>query len=144
MTAATLTSVAVFFPMVFISGIAGQLFKDQALTVTYSLLLSLAVALTLVPMLAAGGDSASPIDSPDAPGQPMGRVSAALATAIDALRRAAGAISRTMERLFRPAVNATQSFYLFCERLYPPAIRWALTHRIKVLGGALVLFLRRC
>ena len=125
-TAATLTSVAVFFPMVFISGIAGQLFKDQALTVTYSLLLSLAVALTLVPMLAAGGDSASPIDSPDAPRKPMGRVSAALSTAIAALRRAAGAISRTMERLFRPAVNATQSFYLFCERLYPPAIRWAL------------------
>ena len=33
-TAATLTTVAVFFPMVFVSGIAGQLFRDQALTVT--------------------------------------------------------------------------------------------------------------
>lgn len=140
-TAATLTSVAVFFPMVFISGIAGQLFKDQALTVTYSLLLSLAVALTLVPMLAAGGDPANSGDASDAPGKPLGRISAALSSAIDVLRRGAGAISRTMERLFRPAVNATQSFYLFCERLYPPAIRWALTHRIKVLGGALVLFL---
>jgi HAE1 family hydrophobic/amphiphilic exporter-1 len=46
-----------------------------------------------------------------------------------------------MERLLRPAVNATQAFYSFCERLYPPAIRWALEHRIKVLGGALALFL---
>src|SRR6188508_928361 len=53
-TAATLTSIAVFFPMVFITGIAGQLFRDQALTVSFSLLFSLIVAMTLVPMLAAG------------------------------------------------------------------------------------------
>ena len=53
-TASTLTSVAVFFPMVFITGIAGQLFRDQSLTVTFALLFSLVVALTLVPMLAAG------------------------------------------------------------------------------------------
>jgi len=53
-TASTLTSVAVFFPMVFITGIAGQLFKDQSLTVTFALAFSLVVALTLVPMLAAG------------------------------------------------------------------------------------------
>jgi HAE1 family hydrophobic/amphiphilic exporter-1 len=54
-TASTLTSVAVFFPMVFVSGIAGQLFRDQALTVTFAQLLSLLVGLTLVPMLAARG-----------------------------------------------------------------------------------------
>ena len=53
-TAATLTSVAVFFPMVFITGVAGQLFKDQSLTVSFALAFSLIVALTLVPMLAAG------------------------------------------------------------------------------------------
>jgi HAE1 family hydrophobic/amphiphilic exporter-1 len=50
-TASTLTTVAVFFPIVFVEGIAGQLFKDMALTVTYSLLASLVVSLTLVPML---------------------------------------------------------------------------------------------
>ncbi|GAG34095.1 unnamed protein product, partial [marine sediment metagenome] len=38
-------------PIVFVEGIAGQLFKDMALTVTYSLLASLVVSLTLVPML---------------------------------------------------------------------------------------------
>src|SRR5512137_334923 len=54
--AATLTSVAVFAPMIFITGIAGQLFKDQSLTVTFALSFSLVVALTLVPMLAAGRD----------------------------------------------------------------------------------------
>jgi HAE1 family hydrophobic/amphiphilic exporter-1 len=51
-TASTLTTVAVFFPIVFVEGIAGQLFKDMALTVTFSLMASLVVSLTLVPMLA--------------------------------------------------------------------------------------------
>ena len=51
-SASTLTTVAVFFPIVFVEGIAGQLFKDMALTVTYSLMASLLVSLTLVPMLA--------------------------------------------------------------------------------------------
>lgn len=52
-TASTLTTVAVFLPLVFVEGIAGQLFTDQALTITYSLMASLIVALTLLPMLLA-------------------------------------------------------------------------------------------
>lgn len=52
-TASTLTTVAVFFPLVFVEGIAGQLFRDQALTVTFALLVSLLVALTLIPTMAA-------------------------------------------------------------------------------------------
>jgi HAE1 family hydrophobic/amphiphilic exporter-1 len=47
----TLTTVAVFFPMVFVEGVAGQMFGDLGLTVVFSLLASLAVALFLVPML---------------------------------------------------------------------------------------------
>lgn len=50
-TASTLTTVAVFLPLVFVEGIAGQLFRDQALTITFSLLASLGVALTVIPML---------------------------------------------------------------------------------------------
>jgi hydrophobic/amphiphilic exporter-1 (mainly G- bacteria), HAE1 family len=53
--ASTLTTIAVFFPLVFVEGVAGQLFRDQALTVTFALLVSLAVALTLIPMLASLG-----------------------------------------------------------------------------------------
>ena len=53
--ASTLTTVAVFLPIVFVEGVAGQLFRDQALTVTVSLLVSLVVALTLIPMLSAAG-----------------------------------------------------------------------------------------
>jgi len=53
--ASTLTTVAVFLPIVFVAGVAGQLFKDQALTVTISLLASLLVAVTVIPMLSALG-----------------------------------------------------------------------------------------
>ncbi|MFQ5737533.1 MAG: efflux RND transporter permease subunit [Acidobacteriota bacterium] len=52
-TASTLTTVAVFLPLVFVEGIAGQLFTDQALTITYALLASLLVALTFLPMVLA-------------------------------------------------------------------------------------------
>jgi multidrug efflux pump subunit AcrB len=48
----TLTTVAVFFPIVFVEGVAGQVFGDMALVVVFSLLASLAVALYFVPMLA--------------------------------------------------------------------------------------------
>jgi multidrug efflux pump subunit AcrB len=49
--ASTLTTIAVFFPIVFVEGVAGQVFGDMALTVVFSLLASLAVALFLIPML---------------------------------------------------------------------------------------------
>jgi hydrophobic/amphiphilic exporter-1 (mainly G- bacteria), HAE1 family len=53
--ASTLTTVAVFLPIVFVEGMAGQLFRDQALTVTFSLSASLLVAITVIPMLSALG-----------------------------------------------------------------------------------------
>ncbi|TQV76960.1 efflux RND transporter permease subunit [Aliikangiella marina] len=56
-TASVLTTIAVFMPIIFVEGIAGQLFRDQALTVTFSLLASLAVSFTLIPMLASLGRS---------------------------------------------------------------------------------------
>ena len=53
-TASTLTTVCVFAPIVFVEGLTRQLFTDLALTITYSLLASLLVALTLVPAMAGG------------------------------------------------------------------------------------------
>ena len=50
--ASTLTTMAVFVPLIFVEGIAGQLFKDQALTVSFALAASLVVALTLIPAMA--------------------------------------------------------------------------------------------
>ncbi len=51
-TASTLTTISVFLPVIYVHGVAGQLFKDQALTVTFAMLSSLIVSLTLLPMLA--------------------------------------------------------------------------------------------
>ena len=51
--ASTLTTMAVFVPLIFVEGIAGQLFRDQALTVSFALAASLIVAITLIPTLAA-------------------------------------------------------------------------------------------
>ena len=53
-TASTLTTVCVFAPIVFVEGLTRQLFTDLALTMTYSLMASLIVALTLVPAMASG------------------------------------------------------------------------------------------
>lgn len=52
--ASTLTTVCVFLPIVFTEGITRQLFVDMGLTIGYSLLASLLVALTIVPMMSAG------------------------------------------------------------------------------------------
>ena len=70
--ASTLTTIAVFLPIVFVEGIAGQLFGDQALTVTFSLLASLLVAVTVIPMFSAmGGRRVEVVDEV----QSLGRVS---------------------------------------------------------------------
>ena len=53
-TASTLTTVCVFLPIVFVKGITRQLFTDLALTMSYALLASLIVSLTLVPAMASG------------------------------------------------------------------------------------------
>jgi len=89
--ASTLTTVAVFLPIVFVEGIAGQLFKDQALTVTISLLASLVVAITLIPMLSAWGGSRSSA-APEAPASPKADV------------KTLGGVSRIYDRLVRGAI----------------------------------------
>ncbi|NOX89057.1 MAG: efflux RND transporter permease subunit [Calditrichaeota bacterium] len=52
-TASTLTTIGVFLPVLFVPGIAGELFNDMVVTITFSLFSSLMIALTLVPMLSA-------------------------------------------------------------------------------------------
>jgi HAE1 family hydrophobic/amphiphilic exporter-1 len=75
--ASTLTTVAVFFPLVFVQGVAGQLFKDQALTVSIALVISLVVSLTLIPMLSSLKARApmafADAERSDAPGLPAWR-----------------------------------------------------------------------
>lgn len=73
--ASTLTTIAVFFPIVFVSGVAGQIFGDQAITVVFALLSSLVVALFFIPMLASRGANTATGPDPDgarAPDSPGG------------------------------------------------------------------------
>jgi len=137
-TASTLTSIAVFFPMVFISGVAGQLFRDQALTVTFGQVLSLIVGLTVVPMMAAGklGGSGTEVQSE----RPAGRFTRGVTWFAALLRRIGGAISSTFRWLLSPFVFATQKSYQWLEDRYVPLLDWALVHRGRVIGAALALF----
>ena len=72
-TASTLTTVSVFLPVIYVHGVAGQLFKDQALTVTFALLSSLVVSLTLLPMLASRRFELESLQKKAAKGAPANR-----------------------------------------------------------------------
>jgi HAE1 family hydrophobic/amphiphilic exporter-1 len=135
-TASTLTSIAVFFPMVFISGIAGQLFRDQALTVTYGHILSLLVGLTVVPMLVAGREAN--VTGAAAP-RPLGRFGRGVALVTSLIGRAGNAISAFFRRVFGPFVWVTQTSYRRLEQAYVPLLESALAHRGRVIAAALVL-----
>ncbi len=52
-TSSTITTVVVFVPIIYLHGSAGELFKDQAWTVGFSLFASLVVAIMVIPMLSA-------------------------------------------------------------------------------------------
>jgi hydrophobic/amphiphilic exporter-1 (mainly G- bacteria), HAE1 family len=137
-TAATLTTVAVFFPMVFVVGIAGQLFRDQALTVTFALLFSLLVALTLIPMLAARGAPPRYADLENP--APPGRVTRTAAFVVRGAGKLAGGIAWLAGWLLRPLVWAFQGFYRLAARVYAPLLENSLRHRWLVLVAATAAF----
>jgi len=151
--AATLTTVAVFFPMVFVSGIAGELFRDQALTVSFALLLSLLVALTLIPMLAALGTGPRyAAEDSIIREQPKGnflvrgfRWTFALFTKLIVLIvRLIAFVSVGLRWLFWGILwlprRTLQAFSAAAARIYAPLLRWSLEHRAAVVTGAVLIF----
>ncbi len=136
--AATLTTIAVFFPMVFISGIAGQLFRDQALTVTFALLFSLIVALTVIPMLSALGAGSRYDDEQE--NSPPGRITRLVAAVV----RAFGFVFLGLRWLFWALLwlptQVFQRLYGAIAAVYPALLRWSLQHRAAVLLSALLIF----
>lgn len=148
--ASTLTTIAVFVPVVFLEGIAAQLFLDMALTVSFSLMASLAVSLTLIPMMAALMEGA-------------GRAGTAMEAAVEA-EAAGGWVRRSARFVFVkiPAwillglrfgfgwslkagrILATPLVWLFDRALgsvvwaYPRALRFALASPATVLGVAVL------
>ncbi|MCF5923335.1 efflux RND transporter permease subunit, partial [Xanthomonas perforans] len=91
--ASTLTTIAVFLPLVFVEGIAGQLFRDQALTVAIAIAISLVVSMTLIPMLSSL-KGAPPMAFPDEPSHPDWRPEQRWLKPVAAGRRGAGASVR--------------------------------------------------
>ncbi|MGI9190388.1 MAG: efflux RND transporter permease subunit [Longimicrobiaceae bacterium] len=135
--ASTLTTVAVFLPIVFVRGVAGQLFGDQAWTVSFALLSSLVVSLTLIPMLAArGGGDAERV--PERFGRTgvrarLGRGAVrAGGFAARLLRGGGGAVATGL----RPVTAAWDRGYGWVERSYPEWIRAGLRRPARVLWVA--------
>jgi HAE1 family hydrophobic/amphiphilic exporter-1 len=162
-TASTLTTMAVFFPLVFVEGIAGQLFRDQALTVTFALIVSLLVALTLIPMLAAREKSASEqpsltIDSEKETRPPktkVGKVFYWLGARIRWLLKAvfyyiplgvtsliillARFFAKGAAKITTPLLKAFEAGYQALEKAYQRVLNSALNARVSVLIGILSL-----
>jgi len=140
--ASTLTTTCVFVPIVFVEGIAGQLFKDQALTVTYSLVASLLVALTLIPMLASlefewMGEVAEVERRRRARGGGSSEGVARLMRGVLAAGRGAG---RAFMVLLRPVFWVFDQVFGTVYSVYPRVLRWSLRHRLIVVAVAFGVF----
>ncbi|MGH8195113.1 MAG: efflux RND transporter permease subunit, partial [Woeseiaceae bacterium] len=137
-TASTLTTVAVFFPMVFISGIAGQLFRDQALTVTFALVFSLIVALTLIPMLATMGSASRYAGVPDE--SPPNRFTRSVAFVL----RLFGLVFAGIKWLFWILLWIPAWFFRRLDAVaathYSRLLEWSMNHRPTVVTSAAGIF----
>ncbi|MFY0698860.1 MAG: efflux RND transporter permease subunit [Balneola sp.] len=149
--ASTLTTVAVFFPLVFVDGIAGQLFRDQALTVTFSLIASLVVAVTLIPMMSSlsGRKKAiTPLELKE-PRTSAGRffrksrlfffytIPTALTKAIRAIFNF---FAKALKFIFSPFVWAFDEFYQASEEVYLGLLKTSLNNRLIVIVVAILCF----
>lgn len=149
--ASTLTTIAVFFPLVFVDGIAGQLFRDQALTVTFSLLASLVVAITLIPMMSSIGGTKKELPPLDL-NEPKTRAGGMLRSVrmflfyrIPTLisrgfRFTARWIAWIFRTLFSPFVYLFDRFYRATDSIYSSMLRWSLSHSVVVLATAFLIF----
>jgi HAE1 family hydrophobic/amphiphilic exporter-1 len=151
--ASTLTTIAVFFPLVFVHGIAGQLFRDQALTVTFSLLASLVVAITLIPMLSSlAGREKPEIEKPDLR-EPRTKVGRWMRAArifvfetvptffVSIISKAIRALSKGIMFILNPVLNVFEKGFSAIEDHYPSLLKWALRHRFMVVTCAFLSLL---
>ena len=133
--ASTLTTVAVFLPIAFVEGIAGQLVRDLSYAVSLSISASMIVSLTLVPVLQSLGGAAASTDQEPPPRSLLAWLVAPFALAFRGLRVAVGAGARLLGLVARPLT----ALYDLVARAYPATLRLALRARGLVLGVALAL-----
>ncbi|MBW2000568.1 MAG: efflux RND transporter permease subunit, partial [Deltaproteobacteria bacterium] len=110
-SASTLTTVVVFVPLMFLTGLAGMIFKQLGITLVVTLTASLLVALMLIPTLASRLIKATP----------------------KALKQRTGTIGKLY--------GLSEEGFEFLERLYAGILGWALGHRRTVVTLAVVIFL---
>ncbi len=138
--ASTLTTIAVFLPVVFLEGIAAQLFRDTALTVSFSLLAALVVSLTLIPMLTAlGGGRPAPEGGAGAtPGRVRRLLRAIFTTGpslvIAGVRRVLAVLGRALAVVAWPASRVFDAILGRVTAGYPRLLSWSLGHRGLVLA----------
>lgn len=113
-TASTLTTVAVFLPMVFVEGVSSIMFRELALTVTFSLFSSLVVSLTLIPMLSSK------------------------LLKIDEMQ---GTHHVTKYKLSGIVLDRTDVLYKKIENSYKSLLAWSLKHRKMVVIIAAIFFI---
>lgn len=150
--ASTLTTIAVFFPLVFVDGIAGQLFRDQALTVTFSLLASLAAAITLIPMLASierepSAESTDFLPNLPEPKTKIGRFFRSIrvllwyripSLLVRAIKWIFQGLGRILNVLLSPLLNGFDALYARVETAYARILAFALRAKALVLVVALM------
>lgn len=134
-TSSTLTTVAVFFPIVFVEGVAGQLFRDQSLTVVYSLLMSLVVALLVIPMLLTRRDRDGWFQrEPHAPTSRIGRGAQRLfLSAGGAVAAVVRVLGRLAGLLLWPVLTAFDRCWRMLDAAYPRLLGLALRLRTAVI-----------
>ncbi len=132
--ASTLTTICVFIPIIFVKGIAGQLFNDQALTVTYSLLISLLVAITLIPMLSSVSIKRRRAMGIHEEKQNSAEGSGTLPSIIISI-------------IFYPLFFVFNAVFSTITRVYPVILGFSLSHKLlvfiiafSILGGSWSLF----
>lgn len=158
-TASTLTTISVFGPIIYVEGVAGELFGDLSLAVAFSLIASLLVALTLLPTLAGRFSGGEPTPPPP-PSEPRARPSGLFAwiqwgwfAIVFAPFKVLGFIIRlfrslgvfwwetfggAVSRTTRPFLDAfDRGFDRFAER-YHAVLEWSLDHRGRVLTGSVL------
>jgi len=108
--ASTLTTLAVFLPLIFVRGMAGVMFKQLSLVVSFALLCSLGMAVTLVPMLAAKILRPPKLDE------------------------------TVNKSRWHKIFDASGGLFTRLEAGYKHLVHFALDHRGLIVAGALVLF----
>jgi hydrophobic/amphiphilic exporter-1 (mainly G- bacteria), HAE1 family len=137
-TASTLTTIAVFGPIVYVQGVAGQLLGALSLTVAFSLLASLLVALTLLPVLAARWGRGKTL-APRFSWTRGGAVRPAQVSAPSAQSAAASAPKTGVRRWAAAPFNAFDRAFGRFAHWYEGVLLRALENRGRVLGVAGVL-----